>query len=115
MTVLTLPTVATIRCPSWCEEHDLFTVHGDDLIETHTGSVGFVVPLDFRDGIVDVRLGTYRFVLGGEEERPPAKVELRHEGHDISLGSSDARVLAELLLAAAETLESARLDAVRPA
>jgi hypothetical protein len=105
MTVLTLHTSERLTCPDWCEDHDLFTVHGDDLIETHAGSVGYVVPTDFRDGLVDVRLASYLFVLDGARERPPTKVELRHEGHDISLGAADARVLAELLLAAAAILD----------
>ena len=110
MTTLTLHTSDRLTCPAWCEDHDRFTVHGDDLIETHTSSVGFVVPMDFRDGIVDVRLAAYQFTLDGIDDRPPPKVEVRHEGHDVSLGTADARVLAELLLAAADTLEKARLE-----
>ena len=93
-------------CPSWCEDHHRLTVAGSDLMETHTGSVGYVIPTDYRDGIVDVGLATYRFSLDGIDETAPAKIEIRHEGHDISLGPADARVLAELLMAAAHTLST---------
>ena len=102
-------------CPSWCENHHRLTVAGDDLMETHTGSVGYVIGTDYRDGIVDVGLATYRFSLDGVDETAPAKIEIRHEGHDISLGPADARVLAELLMAAAHTLGTSAAYAASPA
>ena len=64
-------------CPSWCENHHRLTVAGDNLMETHTGSVGYVIGTDYRDGIVDVGLATYRFSLDGVDETAPAKIEIR--------------------------------------
>ena len=45
-------------------------------------------------------------MLAHPREKPPARVELRHEGRDIILGVTDARVLAELLVAAADALQT---------
>ncbi len=104
MSILTRHT-GHLTCPTWCQNHDLFTVHGDDLLETHVASVGYVVPTDIHDPLVEVRLASYRFMLKGKLDQPPMKVELRHEGHDVRLGATDARVLAEQLLAAADTLD----------
>jgi hypothetical protein len=105
MTVLEPRPADHVVCPDWCESHDTFTVHGDDLFETHVASVGYVVPIDMYDSVVEVRLAAYRFLIDGTVDRPAAKVELRHEGHDLSLGANDARLLAELLMAAAHVLD----------
>ena len=92
--------------PSWRSDHEFLLVNRDHLCETYEASVGYVVPTDERNAIVEVRLACHRPSSDGTPDQHPAKVELKHDGCQLGLGVTDARVLAQLLLSAADALET---------